>query len=646
MAKLNFTSLSLEVGGKKALNLTGSVGTIKWSSKNTKIATVTSKGVVTGVSVGKTTITATNQKKNYICNVEIKKGNAKLNLNNVAIKVGETIKLKVLNTSITPVWSSSDKKIATCKNGTVKGIKSGACLITATVAKETFICAVEVGEAPSTGAVDKKLDLSHSSLIVDDKGTIDPFAVRQLKPDVSYIYKKNDKLKEVNVKNRLENVQYSEAADGQADMITATLDNIDGKFYDDYFPELGYAMNFKLQYQNWDPTQYASKALSIDYGQFVIDEVKYTGYPSTVEIGATSKPRETSFDTTLRSETYKNKTIEEIAKKICSDKKDKDGKERNYNLTVIYNAKKVTVNKTQDNQTDSEFLKGLADDYGLCMKISNRRLILYSLRKAETSEIKAVFDFDGVDETKDYKSEKPAKDVEPGWVYNNSLTGMYDGCAIRFTAGDSGKSWLRIVYLNDLDKNISDINNIVAIQKETNSDTETTSSTTDLGFKTYSLSDSQIRKITSLCIQEQGSSKTGIMWEASQMCNLWESKSSTVKKKYDNSIYKYIRNGTWYAGAAEFMDQEKGSATQRGYVKEVMCNGLRRLPLCVDEHDCVSDLESVPSNPVRGKTVIKNTHGSTYTYFGRPTSGGDFFGAIHYKSGQKYYTIDGKVTKN
>lgn len=164
-------------------------------------------------------------------------------------------------------------------------------------------------------------------------------------------------------------------------------------------------------------------------------------------------------------------------------------------------------------------------------------------------------------------------------------------------------------------------------------------------FVLYSLSDSEIKKITSLCIQEQGSTKEGIMWEASQMCNLWESKSDTIKKKYDNDIYKFIRNSGWYAKASTHMDKENGTATQRGYVKEVMCDGIRRLPLCVDEHDCKSDLKSVSSNPVRGKTKISNKYGSTYTYFGK-SSCGDYFGAINYKSSQKYYTTDGKLTKN
>lgn len=44
---------------------------ITWSSANKKIATVTSKGVVTGVKPGNTTITATVGKKKYKCKIQV-----------------------------------------------------------------------------------------------------------------------------------------------------------------------------------------------------------------------------------------------------------------------------------------------------------------------------------------------------------------------------------------------------------------------------------------------------------------------------------------------------------------------------------------------------------------------------------------------
>lgn len=129
------------------------------------------------------------------------------------------------------------------------------------------------------------------------------------------------------------------------------------------------------------------------------------------------------------------------------------------------------------------------------------------------------------------------------------------------------------------------------------------------------------------------------------MCNLWESKSEETKKKYDNSIYKFIRNSGWYAKSAFHMDNENGSETQREYVREVMCKGMRRLPLCIDEHDCTCDLKDVPKKPLVGSTPIQNIYDAKYTFFGVSASG-DYFGAINYKKNQPYFTIDGKLVTN
>ncbi|MBB2181449.1 Ig domain-containing protein [Lachnospiraceae bacterium MD1] len=70
--KLNKTSLSLNVGSTYTLKLTGTKSTVKWSTSDKKIATVTN-GKVKAVSTGKATITATANKKKYTCKVTVKK---------------------------------------------------------------------------------------------------------------------------------------------------------------------------------------------------------------------------------------------------------------------------------------------------------------------------------------------------------------------------------------------------------------------------------------------------------------------------------------------------------------------------------------------------------------------------------------------
>ena len=68
-------------------------------------------------------------------------------------------------------------------------------------------------------------------------------------------------------------------------------------------------------------------------------------------------------------------------------------------------------------------------------------------------------------------------------------------------------------------------------------------------------------------------------------------------------------------------------------MKDVLVNGNRTLPLYVDEHDCLSDIKSISTGNVKdrsayiqGKTVVKNTYGSTWTFWCFPDSNSDPFG--------------------
>lgn len=72
--KINQKKLTLLEGKTYSLVLTGTNKTIKWSSSNKKVATVSNKGKVKAVSQGKAIITATVNNKKYNCSLTVKKG--------------------------------------------------------------------------------------------------------------------------------------------------------------------------------------------------------------------------------------------------------------------------------------------------------------------------------------------------------------------------------------------------------------------------------------------------------------------------------------------------------------------------------------------------------------------------------------------
>lgn len=153
-------------------------------------------------------------------------------------------------------------------------------------------------------------------------------------------------------------------------------------------------------------------------------------------------------------------------------------------------------------------------------------------------------------------------------------------------------------------------------------------------FTKYNLTDTQVKQIARLCQQEQGS-LAGAKAEASLMANQLET-SEYRRRKYGtgaNGLYNWIRKGEWFYRADYYMDN--GSATDRIIegVRDVLVNGNRTLPQYVDEHDCFSDIASISTGNVRtrsdyvkGKTIVKNKRGSTYTFYSFPDKGSDPFG--------------------
>ena len=135
---------------------------IKWKSSNTKIATVSSKGVITAKKkAGKATITVTaksNKKATAKVTVNVVKKATKVksvSLKDAKVNVGETVALQPTynpkKATISKVsWKSSNKKIATVSNGIVTGKKAGVATITVTADKKSAKCVVSVSKKNTT----------------------------------------------------------------------------------------------------------------------------------------------------------------------------------------------------------------------------------------------------------------------------------------------------------------------------------------------------------------------------------------------------------------------------------------------------------------------------------------------------------------
>ena len=129
------------------------------TSSDTKVATVTSKGVVKGLSAGKATITASDStgmitRKCFV--TVLPDGDIALSAQSISVDAGSNKKLTVTKTdpAITVSWSSSNMKVAAVRNGVVSGLSAGTAVITASdqTGKITAKCKVTVNSV-SSGSV-------------------------------------------------------------------------------------------------------------------------------------------------------------------------------------------------------------------------------------------------------------------------------------------------------------------------------------------------------------------------------------------------------------------------------------------------------------------------------------------------------------
>ena len=136
-------------GKTKALKATtnDSDATVTFKSGNTKVATVSSKGVVKGVKAGTAVITAKVGNATATCKVTVKASTIKFAKASVTIYKGKTATVKAAATPSAAVkYTSSNTKVATVnsKTGVVKGIKAGTVTITAKAGTLKTTCKVVI----------------------------------------------------------------------------------------------------------------------------------------------------------------------------------------------------------------------------------------------------------------------------------------------------------------------------------------------------------------------------------------------------------------------------------------------------------------------------------------------------------------------
>ncbi|MBP3802328.1 MAG: peptidoglycan-binding protein [Oribacterium sp.] len=143
-------------------------------------------------------------------------------------------------------------------------------------------------------------------------------------------------------------------------------------------------------------------------------------------------------------------------------------------------------------------------------------------------------------------------------------------------------------------------------------------------FKTYNLTDTQIRQLANVFYLEQGNAK-GVAACASHCLNYYEKyQKSKYKNPYDCVLYS-----GWWSNEASVRQRMSSNSAPTSCIEatgDVILRGNRTLPSYVDEYDWLYDITSATNNGVafdpldRSKykkdiTKVKNRFGSSWTFY-------------------------------
>ncbi|MDF2803206.1 MAG: glycoside hydrolase family 18 [Anaerocolumna sp.] len=147
--KLNYKSITLDVGKSKTLSISGTKSKVTWSSSKNSVATVSTGGKVIAKAPGTATIYAKVDGKNLSSKLTV---NAAIKLSNstITLEKGLTKTLKVIGTTSKITWSSSKNSVATVSTGGKVTAKApGITTIYAKVSGKTLTSKVTVKTSQS-----------------------------------------------------------------------------------------------------------------------------------------------------------------------------------------------------------------------------------------------------------------------------------------------------------------------------------------------------------------------------------------------------------------------------------------------------------------------------------------------------------------
>lgn len=208
---------------------------------------------------------------------------------------------------------------------------------------------------------------------------------------------------------------WKDNASGAADTVTLDLANINQKWMNGFYPSDTDVFRAWIQLQEWATDHKDGKLYC---GTFMVDSLKYSGFPETLQLSGISTPIDSDFNVKQKSRTWSKTTIATVMNDIASAA----------GIELIYDAGDSSIDSVNQNgKTDLAFAYSLGSEYGLSVKLYDNKMVVYDQAVYEQREPLYSISHD---------------QLGGGGAYSviNQVTAVYDSVKIQYTDGKKGKA--------------------------------------------------------------------------------------------------------------------------------------------------------------------------------------------------------------
>lgn len=205
----------------------------------------------------------------------------------------------------------------------------------------------------------------------------------------------------------IESFSFTDNADGTPDTISITASNQDNRWFKKkWIPQETDYIKAWIGVKNW--TRGKSRA-ELFCGKFQLDTFSMRGYPQTIELEGISIPINKGFNSTVKTRTWETTDTQRILQDIAD----------NADVSLIYEADPISVKELSQTDTDMGTAYSLCQEYGLCMKVYNDKLVIYDQTVYEKKDASYTIDKDDIE-------------AQGGYDYTSSSIRLYDSVKIQY----------------------------------------------------------------------------------------------------------------------------------------------------------------------------------------------------------------------